>query len=105
MWNATRPGWWNSRSWGGAPPGALRDRATGLLNVGSEDEKGHDDVKGAHRILRETAPRLHHRGFVEGTDISKGTVDVVVTDGFTGNVVWKPPRVWPAFHQRAAGFP
>lgn len=61
----------------------------GLLNVGSEDEKGHDDVKGAHRILRETALDFDYRGFVEGTDISKGTVDVVVTDGFTGNVALK----------------
>lgn len=61
----------------------------GLLNVGSEDEKGHEDVKGAHRILRETALDLDYRGFVEGTDISRGTVDVVVTDGFTGNVALK----------------
>lgn len=61
----------------------------GLLNVGSEDQKGHDEVREAHRILREGGLALDYRGFVEGTDISKNTVDVVVTDGFTGNVALK----------------
>jgi len=61
----------------------------GLLNVGSEDEKGHDEVRGAHRILREIGLDLDYRGFVEGDDIPKGSVDVVVTDGFTGNVALK----------------
>jgi len=62
----------------------------GLLNVGSEDEKGHEEVREAHRLLREmSALELDYRGFVEGDDIPKGTVDVVVTDGFTGNVALK----------------
>ena len=61
----------------------------GLLNVGSEDQKGHDEVREAHRILREGGLDLDYRGFVEGTDFSKNTVDVVVTDGFTGNVALK----------------
>jgi len=61
----------------------------GLLNVGSEDEKGHEEVREAHRILRETPLELDYKGFVEGDDIAKGTVDVVVTDGFTGNVALK----------------
>jgi glycerol-3-phosphate acyltransferase PlsX len=61
----------------------------GLLNVGSEDQKGHDEVREAHRILREGGLDLDYRGFVEGTDISKNAVDVVVTDGFTGNVALK----------------
>ncbi|MFI4936773.1 MAG: phosphate acyltransferase PlsX [Caulobacterales bacterium] len=60
-----------------------------LLNVGSEEEKGHDEVRGANRLLREMALDLDYRGFVEGDDIAKGTVDVVVTDGFTGNVALK----------------
>jgi glycerol-3-phosphate acyltransferase PlsX len=65
-------------------------RATvGLLNVGSEDGKGHDEVREAARILRETSLELDYRGFVEGDDIPKGAVDVVVTDGFTGNVALK----------------
>jgi glycerol-3-phosphate acyltransferase PlsX len=65
-------------------------RATvGLLNVGSEDEKGHEDVREAHRLLREAELDLDYKGFVEGNDIAMGTVDVVVTDGFTGNAVLK----------------
>jgi glycerol-3-phosphate acyltransferase PlsX len=61
----------------------------GLLNVGSEDQKGHEEVREAHRILRETGLDMDYRGFVEGDDIAKGTVDVVVTDGFTGNIALK----------------
>ena len=61
----------------------------GLLNVGSEDVKGHEEVREAHRLLREGGFDLNYVGFVEGDDISKGTVDVVVTDGFTGNVALK----------------
>lgn len=61
----------------------------GLLNVGSEDMKGHQEVREAHRVLREGHFDLDYRGFVEGDDITKGSVDVVVTDGFTGNVALK----------------
>lgn len=61
----------------------------GLLNVGSEEQKGHENVREAHALLRETTLDLDYRGFVEGNDIAKGTVDVVVTDGFTGNIVLK----------------
>jgi phosphate acyltransferase len=61
----------------------------GLLNVGAEDEKGHEEVKEAHAILKSGALPLAYHGFVEGTDIALGTVDVVVTDGFTGNVALK----------------
>ncbi|QDH73989.1 phosphate acyltransferase PlsX [Brevundimonas sp. M20] len=61
----------------------------GLLNVGSEDNKGHDEVREAHRILREWGQGLDYRGFVEGDDIAKGTVDIIVTDGFTGNIALK----------------
>ncbi len=61
----------------------------GLLNVGSEDMKGHQELQGAHKILREGALPLDYRGFVEGDDLSKGVVNVVVTDGFTGNVALK----------------
>lgn len=66
------------------------DRPTiGLLNVGSEDMKGHEEVREAHRILREGGFDLNYHGFVEGDDIAKGTVDVIVTDGFTGNIALK----------------
>jgi glycerol-3-phosphate acyltransferase PlsX len=62
----------------------------GILNVGSEEEKGHEEVREAHRMLREMSSlELDYRGFVEGDDIPGGTVDVVVTDAFTGNVALK----------------
>ena len=61
----------------------------GLLNVGSEDQKGHEEVREAHRMLRAGHYNLDYRGFVEGDDISKGVVDVVVTDGFSGNIALK----------------
>ena len=61
----------------------------GILNVGSEDQKGHDEVREAHRMLRGGGYNLDYRGFVEGDDISKGVVDVVVTDGFSGNIALK----------------
>jgi glycerol-3-phosphate acyltransferase PlsX len=61
----------------------------GLLNVGSEDMKGHEEVREAHRVLREGKLDLDYRGFVEGDDLTRGAVDVVVTDGFTGNIALK----------------
>ena len=61
----------------------------GILNVGSEDVKGHEEVREAARILREGGLGLNYHGFVEGDDIARGTVDVVVTDGFTGNIALK----------------
>ena len=67
------------------------DRPTvGLLNVGVEEIKGVEAVKEAGRILRESdLPHLSYHGFVEGDDLGKGTVDVVVTEGFTGNIALK----------------
>ena len=61
----------------------------GLLNVGSEEVKGHEAVREAASMLRATALPVDFRGFVEGDDIARGTVDVIVTDGFTGNVALK----------------
>ncbi len=61
----------------------------GLLNVGSEEMKGHQEVREAHRVLREGKLDLDYHGFVEGDDLTRGVVDVVVTDGFTGNVALK----------------
>jgi glycerol-3-phosphate acyltransferase PlsX len=60
-----------------------------LLNVGSEDLKGNDAVRGAAAELRSGIVPIQFYGFVEGDDIPRGTVDVVVTDGFTGNVALK----------------
>jgi phosphate acyltransferase len=67
----------------------LERPTVGLLNVGSEDLKGHDAVKGAALILRNASLPMEYIGFVEGDDISDGTADVVVTDGFTGNIALK----------------
>jgi len=63
--------------------------SVGLLNVGAEDQKGNDAVRGAALRLRGPGVPIHFHGFIEGDDIGKGTVDVVVTDGFTGNVALK----------------
>jgi glycerol-3-phosphate acyltransferase PlsX len=67
----------------------LEKPLVGLLNVGSEEMKGHDTVKEAHRILRAGEVPVRYHGFIEGNDILEGTVDVVVTDGFTGNIALK----------------
>lgn len=61
----------------------------GLLNVGSEDNKGSEIVKSAAEELRDGDYAINFYGYVEGNDIAEGTVDVVVTDGFTGNVALK----------------
>ncbi len=62
----------------------------GLLNVGTEEIKGLEEVKAASRILRESAfPGLVYHGFVEGDDLGAGSVDVVVTEGFSGNIALK----------------
>lgn len=61
----------------------------GLLNVGSEEMKGNETVRAAAQMLRTMPLPGTFHGFVEGNDIPAGTVDVVVTDGFTGNVALK----------------
>lgn len=61
----------------------------GILNVGEEQLKGNDAVRKAAAMLQSNALALHFHGFVEGDDIAAGTVDVVVTDGFTGNIALK----------------
>ena len=68
--------------------GAL-DPSVGLLNVGSEDLKGNDVVRTAAGVLREFGHPFNFHGFVEGDDIASGTVDVVVADGFSGNIALK----------------
>jgi glycerol-3-phosphate acyltransferase PlsX len=62
----------------------------GLLNVGVEEIKGQEEVKDAGRLLRDAnLSSMQYQGFVEGDDIGKGTVDVVVTEGFAGNIALK----------------
>lgn len=60
----------------------------GLLNVGSEEVKGSDEVKKAAQLISESKD-LNFYGYIEGNDIGKGTVDVVVSDGFSGNIALK----------------
>jgi len=62
----------------------------GLLNIGVEEVKGLEEVRNAGQLLREANLKsIDYAGFVEGDDIGKGTVDVVVTEGFAGNIALK----------------
>ena len=65
----------------------LANPRIGLLNIGEEETKGHELVQEAHELIR--ASGVNYSGFVEGNNIFDGSVDVVVTDGFTGNVALK----------------
>jgi phosphate acyltransferase len=62
----------------------------GLLNIGTEEIKGHEEIREAGEMLRAmNAPELNYVGFVEGDGIGKGAADVVVTEGFSGNIALK----------------
>lgn len=61
----------------------------GLLNIGSEDIKGRDEIREAAQIIKESPLADKFKGFVESDDIALGSVDVFVTDGFTGNIALK----------------
>ena len=67
----------------------LSQPSVGILNVGVEGLKGNDSVRDAAAILKNSNLPLEFYGFIEGDDIGKGTVDVIVTDGFTGNIALK----------------
>ena len=67
----------------------LDDPKVGLLNIGQEEIKGLDQVKQAAAMLRDEVEGIDYYGFVEGNDIGKGVVDVVVTEGFSGNIALK----------------
>jgi len=61
----------------------------GLLNIGVEEVKGVDEIKAAAATLKDAPLPIVYRGFVEGDEIGHGAADVVVTDGFTGNIALK----------------
>ncbi len=63
--------------------------SVGLLNIGVEEVKGVEEIKKASAVLKNAPLPIRYQGFVEGDDIGRGTVDVVVTDGFTGNIALK----------------
>nr|WP_281416074.1 phosphate acyltransferase PlsX [Azospirillum rugosum] len=68
---------------------ALSEPTIGVLNIGSEEVKGNEVVRAAAARLREMPLPGRFHGFVEGNDIPGGAVDVIVTDGFTGNIALK----------------
>lgn len=63
--------------------------SVGLLNIGVEEVKGVDEIRKAAAVLKESPLPIRYHGFVEGDDVGRGVVDVVVTDGFTGNIALK----------------
>jgi glycerol-3-phosphate acyltransferase PlsX len=66
----------------------IKQPKVALLNIGAEDNKGNQQIKEAAQMLAENK-HINYVGFVEGDDIFKGTVDVIVCDGFIGNVMLK----------------
>jgi phosphate acyltransferase len=83
----------------------LENPSVGILNVGEEELKGNEAVRKAAAILQKSALAIRFQGFVEGDDIAMGTVDVIVTDGFTGNIALKTAegtaRLYSHFVKRA----
>jgi glycerol-3-phosphate acyltransferase PlsX len=67
----------------------LETPSVGLLNIGVEEIKGLDQIREAASVLREAPLPIRYHGFVEGDDVGQGVVDVVVTDGYTGNIALK----------------
>jgi glycerol-3-phosphate acyltransferase PlsX len=61
----------------------------GLLNIGSEEIKGHEEIREAAELLRGMSAQLNYIGFVEGDGIGKGDADVIVSEGFSGNIALK----------------
>jgi phosphate acyltransferase len=68
----------------------LERPTVGLLNIGVEEMKGHEEIREAAELLRAmNLPQLHYTGFVEGDGIGRGAADVIVTEGFSGNIALK----------------
>jgi glycerol-3-phosphate acyltransferase PlsX len=67
----------------------LKNPKIGLLNIGSEDVKGNDVIRLASTLIKESASSLNFIGYVEGNEIAEGKADVVVADGFSGNIALK----------------
>ena len=67
----------------------LERPTVGLLNIGVEEVKGVEEIRDAAALLKQSPLPIRYHGFIEGDDIGHGTVDVVVTDGFTGNIALK----------------
>jgi glycerol-3-phosphate acyltransferase PlsX len=67
----------------------VKEPRIGLLNVGEEDSKGHPEIREAAQLIKDSPLKLNFHGFVEGNHVPEGIVDVVATDGFSGNVMLK----------------
>lgn len=67
----------------------LENPSVALLNIGSEEQKGNFVVRETHSLIQSTASVTNYKGFVEGNDIFTGNTDVIVADGFVGNVALK----------------
>jgi phosphate acyltransferase len=69
---------------------SLERPTVGLLNIGVEEMKGHEEIREAAELLREmNLPQLNYTGFIEGDGIGRGDADVIVTEGFSGNIALK----------------
>ncbi len=79
----------------------LEKPSVGILNIGREDIKGNDEIKNASDHLKELdkSDLIRYYGYIEGNDISLGKTNVVVTDGFTGNVALKTAEGTAKFYQ------
>lgn len=79
--------------------------SVGLLNVGSEELKGKESLRDAANSIRDLDLPINFQGFIEGDDIASGAVDVIVTDGFSGNIALKTAegtaRLYSEFLRRA----
>ena len=67
----------------------VKNPSVGLLNIGSEETKGREEIREAALILKGNKNKVNYAGFVEGFDINSGKTDVIVSDGFSGNVALK----------------
>jgi glycerol-3-phosphate acyltransferase PlsX len=67
----------------------IQSPQVGLLNIGSEESKGSDSIKLAKAMIQQSSIGKDFYGYIEGNDIALGTIDVAVTDGFTGNALLK----------------
>ncbi len=92
MWARTRARSWIAPAWARrsrAPCFQVEKPTVGLLNIGAEEAKGLDEIKAAAAALKNPSLPIEYRGFIEGDDLGKGVVDVVVTEGFSGNIALK----------------
>jgi len=79
----------------------VKEPSIGILNIGTEEMKGDSVVRKAAAMIRDSGLPIAYAGFVEGTDVTEGKVDVVVTDGFTGNVALKIAEGTAQMYSRA----